>query len=122
MFTEPKILPWLARKAGVRLPVARAIWRSIASKSYADCDGVSCDEVARQQIYDLRQQLKEAGEQSQRRPEVESELGWIFPYPLFQTLAECQTRIVLSAWLAWARATQNVSQWSWHHKTSALGG
>jgi hypothetical protein len=25
----------------------------------------------------------------------------MFPLPLFQTWAECQTRIILNAWLAW---------------------
>ena len=35
MFQEPKVLPWLAKKAGVPFPEAREIWRDVASEADA---------------------------------------------------------------------------------------
>ena len=107
MFQEPKILPWLARKAGVPFPEAREIWRSIANQGEAErSDGPG--DVAWRQIRELRRQLKERGRQGEfRSTERPSELDWMFPLPLFQTWAECQARIVLNGWLRWARATRS---------------
>jgi hypothetical protein len=97
MFQEPQILPWLARKAGVPLPEARAIWHDIAGKSDAErSDG--CGDSAWRQLRDLRRQLRERGRGSAAG---RSNLEWMFALPLLQTWAECQTRIVLNAWLAW---------------------
>jgi hypothetical protein len=36
----------------------------------------------------------------------------MFPAPLLQTWAECQTQMVLSVWLAWAQATRSVQRLS----------
>ena len=107
MFQEPKILPWLARKAGVPFPEAREIWRNIASQSAAE-RGNDAGDIAWRQIRELRRQLKERGRQGQAgATERASELDWMFPLPFFQTWAECQARILLNAWLAWARATRS---------------
>jgi hypothetical protein len=98
MFHEPQILPWLARKAGVPFPEARAIWHNIASESDAE-RGDGSGYSAWRQLRDLRRQLKERGRGSAAG---RSNVHWMFPLPLFQTWAECQTRIVLNTWLAWA--------------------
>ena len=98
MFREPQILPWLARKAGVPFPEARVIWHDIASKGEAEHSDKSGD-VAWRQLRDLRRQLGERGRGSAAG---RSNVHWMFPLPLFQTWAECQTRFVLNAWLAWA--------------------
>lgn len=98
MFQEPQILHWLARKAGVPFPEARAIWQDIGSKGEAERGDKSGD-VAWRQLRDLRRQLRERGRGSAAgRSHVYS----ICPLPLFQTWAEWQTQIVLKAWLAWA--------------------
>jgi hypothetical protein len=102
MFHEPKILPWLARQASVPLPEAREIWRSLASQSEAE-RSVRGDD-ARRQIRKLRLQLKERGRQARTESALgASDLDWMFPLRLFQTWAECQTRIVLDAWLMLAK-------------------
>ena len=107
MFQEPKILPWLARKAGVPFPEAREIWRGIASQGHPERRAEAGD-IAWQQIRDLRRQLKERGRQGTSESDAPtSELDWMFPLPLFQTWAECQARIVLISWLAWARSTRS---------------
>jgi hypothetical protein len=97
MFQEPQILPWLARKACVPFPEARAIWHDIASKSDAERSDESGD-IAARQFRDLRRQLTESGRGS---AVGRFNIHWMFPLPLFQTWAECQTRIILNAWLAW---------------------
>jgi hypothetical protein len=109
MFQEPQILPWLARKAGVPFPEARAIWQDIASKS----NGESSD-VAWRQIRDLRRQLVQRGRdtQQERMGYHPSELDWMFPLPLFQTWAQIQARIVLSTWRAWAKPARSAKGWS----------
>ena len=91
----------LIRKAGVPLPEAREIWRSIASKGDVGCRGES--DVAWRQIRELRLQLNEGRRVGDsRRTEQGADLDWMFPLPLLQTWAECQTRIILNAWLGWA--------------------
>lgn len=107
MFEEPMILPWLARKAGVPFPEAREIWRDIASQHKPDGSAEAGD-VAWRQIRELRRQLRERGRHLHAEGAGHaSDLVWMFPLPLFQTWAECQARIVLNAWLAWARATRS---------------
>jgi hypothetical protein len=102
MFHEPKILPWLARQARVPLPEAREIWLDIANRSAAERGFCGAD--ARRQIRELRLQLKERSRHAQTQgAQAVSDLDWMFPLRLFQTWAECQTRIVLNAWLAWAK-------------------
>jgi len=114
MFPEPKILPWLARKSGVSLPAARGMWRDIARETAAEYGDQSDGEIAKRQICELRRRLEDAGARAQQEiPEFEAQLEWMFPYPLFKTLAECQARIALQGWLMWAKATQTFSQWSW---------
>ena len=108
MFQEPQILPWLARKAGVPFPEAQAIWHDIASKREVGRRNES-DDIAWRQLRDLRRQLKERGRGSAAG---NSNVDWMFPLPLFQTWAECQTRIVLNAWLAWARAARSANRCS----------
>jgi hypothetical protein len=115
MFQEPQILPWLARKSGVPFPVARAIWRSIARKTETGSRDQAADELAGRQINDLRQQLKERGRRGNSVSAGNApEMGWVFPLPLFQAWAECQTRILLNSWLAWFSATKSASGWSSH--------
>ena len=59
MFQEPKILPWLARKAGVPFAEAREIWRGVASQSAAERGDEG--DLAWRQVRELRRQLKEKG-------------------------------------------------------------
>jgi hypothetical protein len=97
MFHEPKILPWLARQASVPLPEAREIWLNIATQRRV------CGGDARRQMRELRLQLKERGRHAQTQgAQAACDLDWMFPLRLFQTWAECQTRTVLNAWMAWA--------------------
>jgi hypothetical protein len=108
MFQEPKILPWLARKAGVPFPEAREIWRSIATR--CDAEGSTRGDDARRQMRELHRQLKERGCHAGSAGAA-SNLDWMYPVPLLQTWAECQTRIVLNTWLAWAEATRSARRW-----------
>jgi hypothetical protein len=114
MFQEPQILHWLARKAGVPFPEARAIWHDIASKGEAERSDKSGDSAWRQ-LRDLRRQLGERGRGSAAG---RLNLDWMFPLPLFQTWAECQTRIVVNAWLAWATPVRATAEGSFVDRTS----
>lgn len=106
MFREPKILPWLARKAGVPVPEAREIWQSIASQSDV-ARGDDAGDIAWRQVRELRRQLRERGRHREAGDAVRaSQLDWMFPLPVFQAWTECQARIVLNAWLAWTRAAR----------------
>ena len=100
MFQEPKILPWLARKAGVPFAEAREIWRGIASQSAAE-RGAKGD-LAWRQIRELRRQLEEKGRDT-RAAEHASDVEWMFPLPLYRTWAG----VAVAGWLAWARATRS---------------
>jgi hypothetical protein len=107
MFQEPKILPWLASRAGVPFAEAREIWRGIASQSDP---GAKVGDVAGRQIRELRRQLKGRDGRCAECAASGSQLDWMFPLPLFQTWAEWQARVVLNAWLAWARATRSAQR------------
>lgn len=104
MFQEPKILPWLARKAGVSLPEAREIWRMIASE--ADAHGAEGEDVAWQVVRELRQQLRERGRSDHRGVGTQraAQVDWMFAAPYLRAWAVYQTRLYLDLWLAWARA------------------
>lgn len=106
MFQEPKILPWLAKKAGVPFPEAREIWRDVASE--ADAQGTEGADVAGRIVRELRRKLREKGRQYRRvgNRENAGQADWMFPTSYMQTWAECQARIFLNLWLAWARATR----------------
>ena len=110
MFQEPKILPWLAAKAGVPFAEAREIWRSVAGEnSGEDAEGA---DGAWRVVRELRRQLRARGRERRRVAEHATEVAWMFPAPLLQTWAECQTQMVLSVWLAWAQATRSVQRLS----------
>lgn len=107
MIREPKMLPWLAKRAGVPLPVARAIWQDVAKESEATKKPVG--DLAWRQVRELRRQLRawaKAGPTPQRRT------TWVFPVPVYRAWADCQTRFLRSTWLAWAGAAHTTSRLS----------
>lgn len=99
MIREPKMLPWLARQAGVPVPVARAMWEEVVRESGTAAHGKTTGDVESRQVQRLRKRL-EAWLNPQRGG------GWILPLPLYRTWVDCQTRIFRSAWLAWARVVR----------------
>jgi hypothetical protein len=96
----------------VSLPDARAIWRNIASQSEAE-HGTESGDRAWRQIRELRRQLGQADGDVQEAGEgCVSDLNWMFPLPLFQAWARIQARVVLNAWLSWAKVARSANQWS----------
>jgi hypothetical protein len=99
MTQEPKMLPWLAKEAGVSVPDARAIWQEVVTQSDTSAEGAEGGNAASRQV---RSFLKRLGPQGALQSEPRHESTWILPVPVFLTWIDCQTRLFRSAWLAWA--------------------
>ena len=103
MIREPKMLSWLAKKAGVPLPVAKAIWQEVVKNSQTDPATLSSGDAAWRQVRAFRHQL-DAWAKGRRDPQKGA--GWVLPVPVYRAWTDCQTRVLRSTWLAWARATR----------------
>ncbi len=106
MIREPKMLPWLARKAGVPLPVARAIWKDVATKVETENREKNAGDAVWRQVREFRRQLKGW---AKVRPTRQVGASWVFPVPVYQAWADCHRRVLRSTWLAWSRATRTAS-------------
>ena len=109
MIREPKMLPWLAKKAGVPLPVAKAVWQEVVKNSHTDPGTPSSGDAAWRQIRTFRHQLDTL---ANARRDAQKGAGWVLPVPVYRAWADCQTRLLHSTWLAWARATSTTCRLS----------
>lgn len=106
----PKILPWLARKAGVPLERAQAVWRGVvqdANEIYPNKrERSACHAyVARE----LRRRI--AAEGRHRSPQPEGDFG-VFPAQAL-IVFECQCRVFRHLCLSWAHALKAAARaWS----------
>jgi hypothetical protein len=105
MTREPKMLPWLAKEAGVSVPDACAIWQEVVSQSDTSAEGTEGDDAASRHV---RSFLKRLGLRNGTQSEPRHESTWILPVPVFLTWIDCQTRLFRSAWLAWAAVLRRV--------------
>ena len=99
MIREPKMLPWLARQAGVPVPVARAMWQDVVRESAMAGDEKANGDAESRLVDCLRKRLG-------AWPHPQRGASWILPWPLYRAWVEYQTRLFRSAWLAWARAVR----------------
>jgi polyhydroxyalkanoate synthesis regulator phasin len=105
MTQEPKMLPWLAKEAGVSVPEARAIWQDVVKQSDTSAEETQGGNAASRQVRNL---LKRLGPRNGTQSEPRHESTWILPVPVFLTWIDCQTRLFRSAWLAWAAVLRRV--------------
>lgn len=113
MIREPKMLPWLAKKAGVPLPVAEAIWQEIAATPDTVTGEKPAQDLAWRQVRALRLRLK-TWEKTRQEPLKPGR--WVLPVPVYRAWAGCQTRVFRNTWLAWARAARTTSRLSHPHR------
>lgn len=103
----PKILPWLARKAGVTLPRAEALWRR--AERFADGMARRRTPVwSKLAIDHLLTGLK--AESAQRARAAGMGALWLLPARIWLLTAEACERTTLAAMIAW----RNQQRTCWH--------